>query len=448
MSQRPNVIWFFGDQHRAQSLSCMGDPNLSTPNLDRMAIEGVHFPGAIANNPWCCPFRFTCITGKHSHRGVYRTPMPMDPSERTVAHHLGEAGYRTHYIGKWHLAGSNSGVGVPRERRGGFDSWIGYENNNSQYDCWVHGHDDQGTEIDEYRLPTYETDALTDLLIERIRGEAGRQRAGDDQPFFATCSVQPPHGPNVAPTDDMARHRPGGIELRKNVPPVPWVEDEARRRLAGYHAQIENLDANIGRVMAALAEEGLLDNTYIMVFADHGDCMGSHGYFEKSSPWEESIRIPFFIGGGVPYRGSGWGRRDAPLPSAVDILPTTLGLCGVDLPEGIDGFNYAPYRTDPKQGDPLPEEPDSVYIQHLVRKLHKDSPDRPWRGVVTRDGWKYVCLDGAPWLMFNLNDDPYETCNLAFNRRFFPQRERLHQRLERWMRETGDDQHDFALPEL
>jgi hypothetical protein len=68
--------------------------------------------------------------------------------------------------------------------------------------------------------------------------------------------------------------------------------------------------------------------------------------------------------------------------------------------------------------------------------------------VVTRDGWKYVCLDGAPWLMFNLNDDPYETCNLAFNRRFFPQRERLHQRLERWMRETGDDQHDFALPEL
>ena len=445
MSTKKNVIWFFGDQHRAQSLSCMGDPNLSTPNFDRMANEGIHFPRAIANNPWCCPFRFTCITGKHSHRGVYKTPMPMDPSERTAAHYLSDAGYKTHYIGKWHLAGSNQSKIVPLERRGGFDSWIGYENNNSQYDCWVHGHKEDGSEIDNYRLPTYETDALTDLLIERIRGEKQRQAAGDDSPFFTVCSVQPPHTPNVAPAEDMARHRPGTVELRPNVPPVEWVEDQARTRLAGYHAQIENLDHNLGRVMDCLAEEGLLDDTYIMVFADHGDLMGSHGYFDKSSPWEESIRIPFFIGGGVPYRNVGWGRKDNVLPSAVDILPTTLGLCGVARPEGIDGFDYSPYRIDHKKPDAVAEEPDSVYIQHLVRKLHKDSPDRPWRGVVTKDGWKYVCMPDAPWLMFNLNDDPYETCNVAFNQRFIDQRKRLHARLQRWIEETGDE---FSLPEI
>jgi arylsulfatase A-like enzyme len=243
----------------------------------------------------------------------------------------------------------------------------------------------------------------------------------------------------------MARHRPGTVELRPNVPPVEWVEEQARTRLAGYHAQIENLDHNLGRVMECLAEENLLDDTYIIVFADHGDLMGSQGYFDKSSPWEESIRIPFFIGGGVPYRNVGWGRRDNVLPSAVDILPTTLGLCGVPRPEGIDGFDYSPYRTDHKNPEARAEEPDSVYIQHLVRKMHADSPDRPWRGVVTKDGWKYVCMPNAPWLMFNLNDDPYETCNIAFNQRFVEERKRLHTRLQRWIDETGDE---FELPEI
>lgn len=433
--QRPNIIWIFGDQHRAQSLSIAGDPNLSTPNLDRMAIEGLYFPKAVANNPWCCPFRWMAMTGKYSHRGVYKTPMPMKPTDRTIAHYLGESGYRTHYVGKWHLSGSNSSQEVPMDLRGGFDTWLGYENNNNQYYCKIHGHDENGG-ISERRLHKYETDELTDIFIDRIHEEANRA----DGPFFAVLSVQPPHTPNLAPEEDMARHRPGEVKLRPNVPPVPWIEDQARTRLAGYHAQIENLDANVGRIYRALEKDNMLDDTYVFFFADHGDCMGAHGFFEKSSHWEESIRIPFMIGGGIPHMGFHSGARDEQI-SAVDITPTTLGLAGLDVPQDMDGYDYSPMRRN----EPLKNPPDSVYCQHLVRKQLKDGFDRPWRTVITNDNWKYTCMPNAPVALFNLNDDPYEMANLAFNTRFMEQRKRCHERLRRWIEETGDE---FELPEL
>ena len=449
---RPNVLWIFGDQHRAQALSCAGDPNLSTPTLDRLAMEGVHFPRATANNPWCCPARFSLLTGLYPHKGIDRTPppAPMDPALPTVATLLKAAGYHTSYFGKWHLDGKQPGSNdarriIPPQRRGGFDTWVGYENNNSQYQTWVHGHIAENGDVPSHRLPGYETDCLTDLFCEELNRRAARSgpEAGDRQPFFAVLSVQPPHVPNVAPRADMQRHRPGNIKLRPNVPPIARIEEVARRELAGYYAQIENLDANLQRVLESLARNNLADNTLILFFSDHGDCMGSHGYREKSSPWEESIRVPFILAGAVPYGPRRHGVCDAQI-SMVDILPTTLGLCGVDKPATMPGFNYAPYLWN-ESGSPLPGEPDSVYLQHTVRKQLVDGLDRPWRGVVTRDGWKYVCLPNAPFCLFNLNEDPYEMANLAFNTRFMTQRKRLHARLEQWIHDLGDS---FQLPEI
>ena len=147
----------------------------------------------------------------------------------------------------------------------------------------------------------------------------------------------------------MKRHTPGQVQLRPNVPPVPWVQEQARRRLAGYHAQIENLDAHLGRIYEVLAEEGILDDTEILFFSDHGDCMGSHGFFEKSSPWEESIRIPFLWAGRTPYRGRGHGPNQAMI-SAIDIAPTTLGIAGIETPKAMGGFDFSPIR---EKGPPL-----------------------------------------------------------------------------------------------
>mgnify|MGYP006424217187 CR=1 FL=1 len=376
------------------------------------------------------------MTGRYSHHGVYRTPMSMKKEDRTVAHELGDAGYRTHYVGKWHLSGSNQSHLIPKELRGGFDSFIGYENNNNQYHCFVHGHDENG-EREKERLKGYETDALTDIFINRLKDEAN---SDDDTPFFAALSVQPPHNPHLAPSDDMARHRPANIKLRPNVPPVARIEEDARTRMAGYCAQIENLDANLGKIISALEDSDLLNNTYIFFFADHGDCLGSHGYFHKSSPWEESIRIPFVIGGGLPHIGFASGSHSQQI-SAVDIAPTTLGLAGVETPEVMQGFDYSPMRL----GKDLHEAPDSVYCQQIVRKRQPDGIDREWRTVSMNDGWKYSCIPGAPLSMFNLNEDPYEMNNLIFNAKFWRERQRLHERLEKWVQDTGDS---FELYEL
>jgi arylsulfatase A-like enzyme len=261
------------------------------------------------------------------------------------------------------------------------------------------------------------------------------------RPFFAVLSVQPPHDPYLAPAEWMARHNPASLSLRPNVPRIPRVEEEARRELAGAYAMIENLDWNVGRVRQALAEAGLDRDTHILFFSDHGDMHGSQGQFRKTSPWEEAIRVPFIIGGLAGMYDAHTGRRGT-LLNHVDIAPTTLGLCGIEPPGWMRGCDLSGLRLP---GRPAPNEPDSAYLQCVVPTRHYDSIDRPWRGVVTADGWKYVALEHQPWLLFNLNEDPYEQANLALNTRFARERRRLHERLAQWMADTGDV---FALPEL
>jgi arylsulfatase A-like enzyme len=443
-----NVIWIFGDQHRAQALSCNGDPNVSTPEIDRMAADGVNFERAVCGFPLCCPFRGSLITSQYPHNCVPGHEYPLPRGTKTIAHAFGDSGYETAWFGKWHLGGFQEREGraamytVPPEDRGGFDLWLGYENNNSQWDSWVHGHDRDGKEIEHRRLDVYETDGLTDILIDYIDEQGKAREAGDAKPFFATLSVQPPHDPYVAPPEYMERHNPRQIEMRANVPEIKRIQDIARRDLAGAYGMIENLDWNVGRIRQALEDVGLAEDTYLIFFSDHGDMHGSHGQFRKTSPWEESIRIPFIMAPGRNTYAFPRGFYDDVVLNHVDIAPTTLGLCGIGKPDWMVGFDYSAWGLDP--GD-TPEAPDSAYIQNVIPTGHGNSNDRPWRGVVTRDGWKYVCLEGQPWLLFNLNEDPYEQANHAFNRRFLAQRERLHKLLTKWIKDTGDT---FTLPEL
>ena len=443
---RPNVLWIFGDQHRAQALGCAGDPNLHTPNIDRLAAEGLWFTGAVSGAPLCSPARGSLLTGVYPHRCVPGHEYPLPEGQPTIASVFRKAGYHTAYFGKWHVDGFHEEGGrraamhiVPPERRGDFDDWIGYENNNSQWDCWVHG--SAGEAAFHERLPGYETDSLTDLLLRYLRERGNDRRAGTSQPFFAVLSVQPPHDPYVAPSEWMTRHSPAGVVLRPNVPPIPRVVEQARRELAGYYAMIENLDWNLGRVRDTLAEAGLAHDTHIIFFSDHGDLHGSHGQFRKTAPWEEAIRVPFIIGGHVPQYVNYSGRSRAPI-NHVDVAPTTLGLCGIDPPAWMAGTDYSSYRVP---GRPPVNPPDSAYLQIVIPTRHFDSVDRPWRGTVTRDGWKYVALEGQPWLLFNLEEDPYEQNNLAHNTRFATESQRLHARVRAWVGDTGDQ---FDVPPL
>jgi arylsulfatase A-like enzyme len=443
---RPNVIWIFDDQHRAQALSCMGDVNVNTPNLDAMAAQGVNFTSAVSGFPLCCPFRGSLVAGRYPHKCVPGHEYPLPDGQPTIANVFRDNGYRTAWFGKWHLSGWHERDGraamhiTPVEKRGGFETWAGYDNNNSQYDCWVHG--GTGKDAFHYRLPGYETDELTNLLIRYIKEQAEASKSGTGKPFFAAMSVQPPHNPYVAPEGWMGRHNLAQLQLRPNVPNVPSIVGRARRELAGYYGMIENLDWNTGRVRKALDEAGMAFNTHILFFSDHGDMHGSNGQFLKMTPHEESIRIPFLIGGEQPhgYDGRGNGRFPVPL-NHVDIAPTTLGLCGIAKPNWMEGTDYSHYRIKRK---PSAAEPDSAYLQCVIPTMHGDSVDKPWRGIVTRDGWKYVCFEGIPFLMFNLNEDPYEQANLAHNVRYRQERKRLGDRLKQWVSDTGDK---FNLPE-
>lgn len=438
--KRPNVIWIFGDQHRGQALGCHGDPQVRTPVIDNLARQGLDFPCAVAGAPWCCPFRGALLTGRYPHQnGVTATPGGLAPSHPTVAKPFREAGYHTAYVGKWHLAHGYMKDGmVPPEARGGFDYWMGYENNNNQEHCYVHGHG-QETPV---RLRGYETDGLTDILLEHLRGHTGN--GTNEQPFFAVLSVQPPHNPYCPP-----RHFPYGppvtpaqIQLRRNVPDIPWVVEKSRRDQAGYYGMIENLDWNIGRILTALKEHDVDRNTFVFFFSDHGDMLGSHAQWEKSAPWEESIRIPCILS---QVRGESvlrTGSCDAVI-NHVDLAPTSLGLCGITVPEWMVGYDYSGRCLRNGRANPAPE-PASAYLQQIPRKFHALSPNKAWRGVAMRDGWKYVCTPGHDWLLHQTREDVFEMGNCVHNTAFQEVRARCWDALAGWLRDTGDE---FPLPE-
>ncbi len=444
-NKRPNVIWILSDQHRAQATGYRGDCNARTPNMDRLATTGANFINAYSGYPLCCPFRGSLLTSVYPNKCVPGHEYALPEGMRTIADCFNSEGYDTFYLGKWHLDGAkekdvptNVHI-VPPNRRGGFKKWVGYENNNSQYDCWMHGHKDE-QEVPLFRVKGYETDALTDLFIDYLD-----EKHETHEPFFAVLSVQPPHEPHVAPPEYMGKYNPAEIKLRPNVPSSDKLVAKVRRDLAGYYAQIENFDYNVGRILKHLIDSGDYFNTHIIIMSDHGDCRGSNGHLRKNIPFEEAIRIPFIISGEVPapynFDGRLSGDIDEALINHVDIAPTTLGLCGIEKPQWMEGTDYSGYRLEWRK---KPEDkPDSVYLQSIVPTLHGNGADRPWRGIVTRDGWKYACFEEMPWLMFNLNEDPYEMVNLALEPPYLTKRAELHQKLQQWIDRTKDD---FKLP--
>jgi arylsulfatase A-like enzyme len=435
-SKRPNVIWIFGDQHRAQALGYRGDPNVKTPHIDALAARGVRFDCAVAGAPWCTPFRSALFTGQYPHKvGCTRTPSPaIDPNIPTIAKPFREAGYHTALVGKWHLGGTNQEHFIPPEHRGGFDYWMGFETGNTTFDTVIHGNDHD----ELVKLPGFHTDGVTDVFVRHLKDHAGKQH---HKPFFGVLSVRAPHDPYESPSP-FDRHKPEDIIFRPNVPDVPWVREKTSSELPHYYGMIENLDWNVGRVLDTLRELGIDRNTWIIFFSDHGDSHGSHAMYQKSNPYEESIRIPMLIAPAATDSSTACRGCDATM-NHVDIAPTTLGLCGLTPPAWMVGHDYATYPLDLPSSQA--DEPDSAYLQQVHAKTFPAGIDIPWRGVVTRDGWKYICTPGQRWLMFDLNTDPYEQANLAFNTRFMAQRERLHERLAQWINHTQDD---FTLPAM
>ena len=408
---RPHVIYILSDEHAGQAMGHAGDPNLRTPNMDRMAAEGVSFVRARANCPVCTPSRGTIFSGRHAHagpvQGFHDVYKPAAPSTATL---LREAGYHTAYFGKWHCGTVRDQIPpevrrdpdyydleaaprTPEFHRGGFQDWYGFEMNNAPFKGFYYRNGD----VDPTRMPGYQTDALTDMAIAYLRDYDG------DRPLFLVLSVEPPHWPLEAPDANM-RFDPASLKTRPNFGGQAERSD-LRERLAAYYAMIENLDGNIGRLLDAVdGMDGFRDNTVTVYFSDHGDFMGSHGQMEdKGHPHEESVRVPAIFHGPGVLAPQG-ARPD--LFSLVDMAPTTLGLAGVPVPVHMQGADFSPAL---RGGDFCG--PGEVLLEMVgAPRVHFDYAD--WRGLVT-DRWKYAFYETGHEVLFDLWEDPYESRNLA-----------------------------------
>ncbi len=401
-----NLLFILADQWRSSALGCGSDAVVRTPHIDSLASQGANWRRAYAANPVCTPNRACILTGRHSHQtGMIRNDIQLPPQEVCWPEALQNAGYATHYVGKWHLDGPpKPGYVPPGWRRRGFATFEGFNRGHIYHRHW--GFDDSGEPLAEIVAgldPYYEPTLQTDLAIDFMRRNL-------DRPFACYLSWGPPHTP-FRPPDSHDLYEPGEIVLRENVPAEHHAQ--ARKDLAGYYGLCESLDHEMGRLMAFLDESGLRDNTLLIFTADHGELAGSHGKYRKGEPESESLQVPLMMR--LPGR-IGAGSEPETLISSVDLMPTLLSLCDVSAPETWVGSDLAGVVTS-DGADPSVE---SIYCQGKVSNASdappgRNSPDsRPWRSLVTQRYKLNVradhsIVDG----LFDLQEDPLELHNLA-----------------------------------
>ncbi len=389
MAKQPNILWIVTTQWRAQACGYAGDANARTPWVDGLASEAVNFAQAVTPHPLGPQARAALLTGRLCpENGVssYWDPLPVNA--RTVAHALGERGYRTAWFGKWHLAPRDRTapfVGevharqiVAPERRGGFAVWEGFEGGFLLNDPWLHG-----TRIAEpKKFKGYQADILAQRAADWLREP-------HSAPVFCVVSLETPHPPYHAPLPHVHEARPEEIKLRANVPLGGDAEKKARDELAGYYAQVEATDRAIGRLLAEID----LSETIVAFTSVHGDMHGSHGLFRKAWPHEESVRVPLLIRG---LKAENRGRLDA--------APVSL----VDLP------HMAVHWAEGREW--ICKRDSAAISMPSATEIPLQCP-HAWRGfrsakhkVVRRvgDGGREV-----PWLFFDLERDPLELRNLA-----------------------------------
>ncbi len=433
-----NVLFLFPDQMRAQAMGCMGNPDVQTPNLDLLASEGVLFRNHFANSPVCCPARAIILTGKYAHaNGMVANDLRLRESETSFSEIFAEAGYRTGFVGKWHLDGGPRQPGwiPPGARRQGFEFWAANEVSHAHFD--THYFRD---EPDPIPIKSFEAEAWTDIGIEFLR-----QARDDPRPFLLTVQMGPPHDPYLAPDEYMEMYDPETVTLRPNfagddsdrdLEPNPYVKTPGRKEIAAYYAMVTAVDDQVGRILGELEDLGLRDSTIVIVSSDHGDMLGSHGARLKRKPWEESIRVP----GIVRHPRGPSGRETEALFSHVDIAPTLLSLCGLGVPAGMQGTDLSAVVLG--ESDPGP---DSAYFQ-IFGPFRAGGVESGWRGIRT-SRYMYARTQDAPWVLYDLEADPYELKNLADDPASAGIRAELESELAGWMERTGDSwSYDWSHP--
>ena len=437
MPERPNVLFILADQLRAASLPLYGEGQIETPAIDRLAAAGSHFTNAIATCPVCTPHRSMLLTGRHPQTtGHVINFVRTRHDEISIGDAFARAGYRTGWVGKWHLhTGSFPQVEgpdyVPEGRdRLGFQHWRGYNFHTQYFDGWVNVGDWRNE-----RWDGYETDALARYAVEFMD-------AAGDRPFCLFVSPHQPHGTGGRFAPDRFYERlPERLALPGNVPESRLAARQGAGNWAlaapdmyrHYLAMTLAVDEMVGRLLDYLDGAGRAGDTLVVFGSDHGTQVGAHdlGVWDKKLPYEESLRVPLVARWpGVLEPGA---RREA-LTAPVDIFPTLCGLAGLPVPRSVEGHDLsAAWR-----GEPGAFEQDAILTMNFTASHDYLKDGQEWRGVRTRDRAYTRWLDGRVEL-FDLRADPLQMHNLADDPAAGPARAALEERLRDLMARRGDE---------
>jgi arylsulfatase A-like enzyme len=449
---QPNILFVFADQLRSQELSCYGGVNIKTPNLDRLANEGLMMTNAISTYPICSPFRGMLLTGLYPlHSGISNNDHPLNPELPSFAKACKEQGYNTAYIGKWHIDGMGRTVHIPKERRLGYDHWQALECTHDYFNSVYYNND--ATEPETWE--GFDAEAQTVAAQEYIR------KRDTDKPFFLTLSWGPPHDPYIAPKEYLDRVDPQKLVMRGNlkehgivdelqnnprfVIPEKYIQshrqhrvkavDEqiVRQRYAGYLAATLALDDYFGRLLKTLEEEGILDNTITVFTSDHGDQLGSHRFYGKNVPFAESISIPFLLR--YPKLIESKTINDA-LLSPVDMFPTVFGMANLEYAE-IDGIDLTPVIMHKAE-----DTRDAILLMNLTHFNNTSLINGldTYRGVQTKKYTYARYEDKTPWLLFDNTKDPLQINNLVGNSEYNDLIKELDNKLNNLLIEASDSE--------
>jgi len=427
-ADKPNILFLFADDQRADTIAAHGNAHIQTPNIDRLAATGFSFrrnyvfggnSGAV-----CVPSRAMLMTGKtwfHIDTATLK-------KELLLPELLQKNGYVTFGTGKWH----NGEESWKRAFQQGKNIFFGGMSDHTLVPLKDLNADGQLTA--QRTGEKFSSELFADAVSEFLQKQDG------SQPFFAYVAFTAPHDPRQPPEewrDVYYQNRPplpanflpqlpfdngmmqGGRD--ENLGAWPRTENMIRDQLAEYYGLISHMDQQIGRIMEALKQSGQADNTIVVYAADNGLALGSHGLLGKQSVFEHSMRVPLIIGGpGIPQ-----GESSQAFTYLLDLFPTLCDCLGVQPPADLEGHSLRPVWE--RKTDHVRE---SVFLPYInIQRAVRD------------DRWKLICYPKISYMqLFDLANDPDEKLNLIDRPEHAGEVNRLLSLMQEWQTRTGDPQ--------
>ena len=449
---QPNIVFFFTDDQRFDTIRSLNNPEIYTPNLDQIVSQGTTFVNSYimggSCGAVCMPSRGMLHTGRTLYH-LDRQGQSIPEEHALLGETLQKAGYTSFGTGKWHNGirsyARSFNAGAEIFFGGMADHWnvpacdydpTGNYSINPKIDNPQSSNQVSWQRCDHITAGKHSTDLFADATINFIENHS------DENPFFAYVSFMAPHDPRSMPEDFLRMYDQQKIEIPANFAPehpfdngwlkgrdellaeFPRTESEVRRHIAEYYGMISHLDAAIGRVMNKLREKEILDNTIILFAGDNGLAVGQHGLMGKQNIYDHSVHVPFILAGpNVPADE----KREA-LIYLIDIFPTLCDLIGIQHPTTIEGKSLIPHLE-------RPAEKIREYLHFAYEGLQRGIRDQRYKLI------EYVVDDRhAQTQLFDLLNDPRETVNLINEGKCAGVLKRLRNELKRWQTEYGDIQ--------